>query len=69
MENWTLPSQPVEGIFEVDYALVFYSEGDAFPCTADQSPKIDDGGGADGEFGVHRIHRKLDRDAGNDLTF
>jgi hypothetical protein len=69
LKNWTLPCQPVEGIFEVDYALVFYGEGDAFPGTADQSPKIDDGGGADGEFGVYCIHRKLNRDAGNDLTF
>ena len=33
LKNWTLPCQPVEGIFEVDYALVFYGEGDAFPGT------------------------------------
>lgn len=67
--NRTLPCQPVEGISEVDYALVFYGEGGSFPGTADQSPKVDDRGGADDEFGVYCIHRKLNWDAGNDFTF
>lgn len=65
----TLPCQPVECISEVNYALVFYGEGSGFPGTADQSPKVDDRGGADGEFGVHCIHRKLNWDAGNYFTF
>lgn len=65
----TLPCQPVEGIFEVGYALVFYGEGGAFPGPADQSPEVDDRGGVDGEFGVHCVHRKLNGDAGNNFTF
>lgn len=63
-----LPRQPVEGVLEVDDALVFYGEGGALAGAADQSPKVDDGGGADVEFGIHCIHRTLNWDAGNDLT-
>lgn len=66
--NGALPCQPVEGVLEVRNTLIFYGEGDAFPTAADQSAKVDDGGGADVVFGVHCVHRKLNWDAGNDFT-
>lgn len=66
--NGALPSQPIEGVLEVSNTLIFYAEGGAFPSATDQSPKVDDGGGADVVFRVHRIHRKLDWDAGNGFT-
>lgn len=66
--NGALPGQPVEGVLEVSNTLIFYAEGGAFPSATDQSPKVDDGGGADVVFRVHRIHRKLDWDAGNGFT-
>jgi hypothetical protein len=64
----TLPCQPVDGVLEVSNALVFYGEGGALTSAADQSPKVDDGRRADVEFGVYCIHRKLNWDAGNDIT-
>ena len=54
--NGALPCQPIQG------------EEGAFTSAVDQSPEVDDGGGADAVFGEHRSHRKLYRDAGNHFT-
>ena len=63
-----LPCQPIQGILEVDHALIFYGEEGAFTSAIDQSSEVDDGGGADVVLGEHRSHRKLNRDAGNNFT-
>ena len=63
-----LPCQPIQGILEVDHALIFYGEEGTFTSAIDQSPEVDDGGGADVVLGEHRSHRKLNRDAGNNFT-
>lgn len=68
MLNGALPCHPIKGILEVSNTLIFYGEGGAFTSATDQSPKVDDGGGADVVFGVYCIHRKLNWDAGNDFT-
>lgn len=66
--NGALPRQPVEGVLEVRDTLVFYADGGALASAAQQSPEVDDGGGADVEFGIRCGHRYLNWDAGNDLT-
>lgn len=66
--NGAFPRQPIKGVLEVSNTLIFYGEGDASPSATDQSPKVDDGRGADVIFGVHCIHRTLNWDAGNDFT-
>lgn len=68
MLNGALPCHPIKGILEVSNTLIFYGEGGAFTSATHQSPKVDDGGGADVVFGVYCIHRKLNWDAGNDFT-
>lgn len=68
MRRRPLPCQPRKDELEVSKTLIFYGESGALTTATDQSPKVDDGGGADVVFGEQRIHRKLNWDAGNDFT-